>query len=269
MVKEFLNKRIAIIGCAQRLGRSIAMGCSSAGAELFLFDIDPGIEGLVAEIQNAGGKARYRIVDVRNLSGSNELFKDMIGEDGLDGLIYTPHSREPKNFMEYKPENWNSDLDIALKGAFFAAQSAIPYLTRSKEQYPFIIYISSILSQVIGPESVGYHVAKAGLDNLTRYLAERAGPMGIRVNAVQLGWFIKDKDKECYKEEKNKAYRDIVEATNPLKRVGTSEDLLNAILFLGSHKARFITGQNICIDGGVTIRDPGHVLCLLKGLDNI
>ncbi|MBT6051003.1 MAG: SDR family oxidoreductase [Candidatus Scalindua sp.] len=268
MIKEFLNKRIAIIGCVQGLGRSIAMGCSSAGAELFLFDVNPEIEGLVAEIQDAGGKARCRVVDVSNLSDSNKLFKNMFRENGLDGLIYTPRSREPKDFMDYKLGNWDTDLNITLKGAFFAAQEAIPYLARNKEQYPFIIYISSILSQFIGPESVGYHVAKAGLDNLTRYLAVRVGHIGIRVNAVQLGWFIKDSDKEFYKEE-NKVYRDSAEGTNPLKRVGTSEDLLNAILFLGSHKARFITGQIMCIDGGVTILDPGHTFNLLKAQGKI
>lgn len=264
MGTEFINKRIAIVGCAQGLGRSIAMGCLSAGAELLLFDINPEVESLTSEIQKAGGKAACRIMDVCDVPSIKKLFEELIGKDGLSGLIYTPRGRETRDFVEFNLKNWDLELNIALRGAFFCAQAAVPLLAKKKTSYPFIINISSVLSQMVGSESVGYHVAKAGIDNLTRYLAVKLGFLGIRVNAIQLGWFIKDIHNEKFYSEENRDIRELAEGSNPLNRVGTSEDLLDAILFLGSRKAKFITGQILCIDGGSTIQEPSYILRSFK-----
>lgn len=261
---EFRNKTVAVVGCAQGLGRSIALGCANIGAELFLFDIKPEVENVANEIRTAGGKATFRIVDVCDVKLIGMLFKELFEGISLSGMIYTPRGKETRNFLEYDSDNWDSDLNIALKGAFFWAQGIAPYLAKNREDHPFIIYISSVLSKVVGIESVGYHAAKSGIENLTRYLAVKLGPSGIRVNAVQLGWFIKDIHKEHFYSEENRDIRELAEGSNPLNRVGTSEDLLDAILFLGSRKAKFITGQILCIDGGSTIQEPSYILRSFK-----
>lgn len=253
--ESLVGKRIVVIGCAQGHGSSIAKGCSENGAEVLLIDRNPAVRDLCESIRRDGGKADFRIADVLKPETVSAALAELSGDSGIDGVVYMPRGRIRKEMSEISPEDWDADLDIALKGAFFSAQAAVP-LFRKAERYPFFITMSSILSEFIGPESVGYHAAKGGLESLTRYLAVHLGPRGIRVNSIQMGWIIKDGDLRKFLEEDNREYRTQVEQAHPLKKVGTSRDLLNAVIFLATENSAFITGQVLRIDGGMTIQEP-------------
>jgi 3-oxoacyl-[acyl-carrier protein] reductase len=113
-----------------------------------------------------------------------------------------------------------------------------------------------VLSQLVGPESVGYHVAKAGLEQLTRFLAVKLGSENIRVNAVRLGVAAKE---PLFGEPESTALREFKlrhAIYHPLKSLVTPADLAAAILFLVSSGSARITGQILSLDGGLTIQEP-------------
>ena len=113
--------------------------------------------------------------------------------------------------------------------------------------------VSSIADRYVAPEpSLGYHLGKAGLSQLARYYALVLGPMGIRVNSVSPWVVAKDEGKEFY--DKNKWLVDSFSRLIPLGRMGKPQDIAIPIMFLASEQASYIIGQNIAIDGGLTLR---------------
>lgn len=117
-----------------------------------------------------------------------------------------------------------------------------------------IVAVGSVAGVFVASEQpVSYHMAKAGLAQMVRYYAVALGPKGIRVNAVSPGTTVKEESREFYRAhpELVQLYRDIV----PLGRMGTSDDVANLVEFLLSPRAAFVTGQNIVIDGGVSLKN--------------
>jgi len=116
-----------------------------------------------------------------------------------------------------------------------------------------IVLVSSIADRYVAPEqSLGYHLAKAGFSQLARYYALELGPLGIRVNSVSPCVVAKDEAREFY--DKNEWLVDRYKKFIPLGRMGKPEDIVNAIMFLAGEQASYITGQNIVVDGGLTLR---------------
>ena len=128
-----------------------------------------------------------------------------------------------------------------------------------KQKGGVIINIGSILGTFVGHEDLCYHVAKAGLIQFTRCLAERFGPDNIRANCISPGFIVKDELRQHFESNENHSYRTAAINVHPLRRIGSPEDVADAVLFLASNEASFITGQNLIIDGGLTIRDQWSV----------
>lgn len=123
-----------------------------------------------------------------------------------------------------------------------------------------IVNIGSIAAFMACHESPIYHVAKGGLLQMTRYLAVEAGPYGVRVNAVLPGFIVQDEHLTRYASANNERYREIAEFSHPLRRVGSAEDVSNAVLFLCSSGAHFISGQTVVVDGGLSIQEQSGLL---------
>ena len=104
-------------------------------------------------------------------------------------------------------------------------------------------------------EDAAYHVVKAGLASVSRYLAVYGGPHGVRVNTVVPGFIVQDEHQQRFSRGSNSDFRSRAEAIHPLRRVGTSDDVADAVAFLCSPAAKFITGQEIVVDGGLTVQD--------------
>lgn len=114
------------------------------------------------------------------------------------------------------------------------------------------VLVSSVAGRfVIDDQSLSYHVAKAGLDQMVRTLAARLGPRAIRVNGVSPGTVVKEESRAYY--DDHAALRNLIERVTPLGRMGTAEDVARVVAFLCSPQASFVTGQNIVVDGGVSI----------------
>jgi NAD(P)-dependent dehydrogenase (short-subunit alcohol dehydrogenase family) len=151
-----------------------------------------------------------------------------------------------------------SDFDVDLNVALSATGNAIDFLVEKQcfsddGQSNSIVLVSSIADRYVAPEqSLGYHVGKAGLSQLARYYALELGPMGIRVNSVSPCVVAKEEAKEFY--DKNEWLVDRYRRFIPLGRMGKPQDIVNAIMFLAGEQASYITGQNIVVDGGLTLR---------------
>lgn len=113
-------------------------------------------------------------------------------------------------------------------------------------------------------QALGYHVAKAGLMQMARYYAVKLGPKGIRVNAVSSDAIIKPEARAFYR--KNRRIPALYRKITPLRRMGTAEDAVHAIDFLCSSKASFVTGHNLLVDGGLSLKSQGSLAKELTGL---
>jgi len=127
--------------------------------------------------------------------------------------------------------------------------------------------VSSVYAQYVGSsQPVGYHIVKAGLNEMVRYYAATLGPRGIRVNAIMPLTYLKEDSRQFY--QGNAGLMDLYRRLVPLRRMGTSDDSANALSFLCSEQASFINGQSLMIDGGVSVIWPEEVAKSFAGLQS-
>ena len=141
---------------------------------------------------------------------------------------------------------WHKMIDTNLSSAFFASRSVLPDMINKKDGV--IINISSMWGEVGASCEVHYSVSKAGLIGLTKALAKEVAPSGIRVNCITPGVIDTDMNKNLSKEDLEQLKID-----TPLGKIGKTEDVVNAILFLADDSSRFITGQVLGVNGGYII----------------
>jgi NAD(P)-dependent dehydrogenase (short-subunit alcohol dehydrogenase family) len=152
----------------------------------------------------------------------------------------------------------NEEFDFELTVALSATKNAIDHLVKQRHfssdgQANSIVLVSSVADRYVATEqSLGYHVCKAGFTHLARYYALALGPVGLRVNSVAPCVVAKDEAKEFW--DNTEWLVDRYTKLIPLGRMGTPQDIVNAILFLASDQASYITGQNLVVDGGLTLR---------------
>jgi NAD(P)-dependent dehydrogenase (short-subunit alcohol dehydrogenase family) len=184
---------------------------------------------------------------------------------GINGLIYLPRSRLRKPFGEVTMADLLDDVAVTVGGLMLVAQALSSGFGRRFEQDPradsFVISISSVLaSQVSMAESLTYHTAKAAQEQLVRYLAVKLGCWGVRANAVAPGWIAKTRP-----EMGGAPFSEAVQRAHPLMRTGNLEDVTNAVVYLASPSARFITGQVLHVDGGISLREAGSLAVDIAG----
>jgi NAD(P)-dependent dehydrogenase (short-subunit alcohol dehydrogenase family) len=155
---------------------------------------------------------------------------------------------------------FEADLAVALTATKNAIDHLIACAHLSYEgAAASIVMVGSIADHYVAPEQdIGYHVSKAGLVQLARYYALKLGGLGVRVNVVSPCVVIKEAAREYYSE--NSWITDRFERFIPLGRAGSSEDIVNAIMFLASEQSSYITGQNIVVDGGLTLRSHESII---------
>ena len=247
-----LEDKVALItGAASGIGLGIAKRLSEFGAAVVLLDIneEKGIE-VAREINAQGGKAKFIKCDVRLNSDCKRAAEQSITEFGkIDILCNNAGITIRKNCVDLEEHEWDSVLDVTLKGIYLLSRHVIPYMIQKGGGS--IINTGSGWSLKGGPQASSYCAAKGGALNLTRAMAIDFGKNNIRVNCVCPG----DVDtpmlrSECAQlgEDLNKFMKEA--AARPIPRLGTPEDVASAVLFFASDMSKWVTGAYLVVDGG-------------------
>lgn len=247
-----LEGKVAIItGAASGIGRGIALRLAEMGARIAVVDIDDkqSLETVVV-IQKQGGEAVAIKCDVRSADDCRQAVENIFAKwERIDILCNCAGIAIRKDVVELTEEEWDRALDVTLKGIFLLSREVIPHMIH--EGGGSIINIGSGWSLKGGPRAASYCAAKGGTVNLTRAMAIDYGKHNIRVNCLCPG----DVDTPMLRSEGAQLGEDaeafMREAANrPLARVGTPEDIANAVLFLASPMSSWITGAALVVDGG-------------------
>ena len=247
-----LEAKVAMVtGAASGIGRGIALRLAEMGAFVAVLDLDEaGSARTETAIRNRGGEALAIRCDVSNANDCRQATENVVQRRGkVDILSNCAGIIIRKDVLDLSDEEWDRTLDVTLKGVYLLSREVIPHMIHRGGGS--IINIGSGWSLKAGPRAASYCAAKGGTVNLTRAMAIDHGRHNIRVNCVCPG----DVDTPMLRSECAQLGEDIekfmTEAANrPLARVGTPEDIANAVLFLASPMSNWITGAALVVDGG-------------------
>ena len=250
-MNPFHGKVALVTGGAQGIGKVIAQAFSHHEVRVIIADRDEEA-GKECEqwLRSKGGEATFLYCNVADANSIQTLVDQVIERYlRLDFLINNAGVSRFKPMSELSVEEFDEVLATNLRSAFIATKSAALHL---KKQHGAIINIASTRALMSEPDSEAYAASKGGLVALTHALAVSLGP-GIRVNAISPGW-IEVRDWQKSVERKEVQHSEADRAQHPAGRVGTPEDVGRAAVFLCSGESGFITGQNLVIDGGMTVK---------------
>src|SRR5690349_16517912 len=245
-----LSGRVAVVtGTSRGLGQSLARALAKAGADLVLTSRHRDrLLPFEAEIKSLGRRALSLQLDVRDLSSIQQMAAAAQSAFGhVDILVNNAGCNVRKPAMEVTWDDWNLILDTNLRGSFFVAQAVARLMI--ERRYGRIINIGSVTS-VAGYAGLGpYGASRGGIRQLTMSLADDWGKYGITVNTLAPGWFRTAQNKVMYEDTEWVEY---LTERIPLKRPGQPDDLDGAIVFLASEASRYVTGQTLLVDGGIS-----------------
>jgi len=249
-----LKGKVAVItGGASGIGLGTAKKLAEFGAKVSIFDVND-TKGLAAEkeITHSGAKAHYFHCDVRVAADCKRAVEETIKIFGNINILFNNAGIAiRKNAIDLEPEEWDLALDVSLKGQYLVAKYAVPYMIKAGGGS--IINTGSGWSLRGGENALSYCAMKGGTLNMTRAMAIDFGKHNIRVNTVCPG----DIDTPMLKNEceqlgitYDEEYIKSCYTGRPLQRIGTVDDVANAVLFLASEMSTWITGSHLVVDGG-------------------
>jgi 3-oxoacyl-[acyl-carrier protein] reductase len=242
-----LHDRVAIItGGAQGIGRAIGLLLAQNGAQIVIADInDKQAEETAQEIGLSGRKSIAVKVDVSNFSEAKNLGKTVFDAFGrIDILVNNAGITRDGLFLRMKEEEWDAVIAINLKSVFNCSKAVIRYM--GKQRGGKIISVASVVGQIGNIGQANYGASKAGIIGFTKTLAREFASRGIMVNAVAPG-FIETGMTRTLSEKVREGFVSNI----PLGRMGTPEEIAEAVLFLATDASNYITGQVINVNGGL------------------
>ncbi len=245
-----LTGQVALVtGASRGLGQHFARALAGAGADLVLTSRNrEDLRSFVAEIEGLGRKVVPLELDVRDQGSIERMAAAAESACGqIHILVNNAGCNVRKPALDVTWDDWNLVLDTNLRGSFFVAQQIarrmVPY------GYGRIINIGSVTS-VFGYAGLApYGASRGGVRQLTMSLADDWGKYGITVNCLAPGWFRTEQNKVLYE---SKEWVDYLVDRIPLKRPGQPHDLDGAVVFLASEASRYVTGQTLLVDGGIS-----------------
>lgn len=256
----FTNKVVVVTGSGQGIGKNIAAAFAREGARVVVCGKDR-VKGVTttAELRQKGYLVEQIVCDLSQPGSPRKLIERVIAKyRRIDVLVNNAKANPRRALFEETEKTWDEGFVVTLKAAFFCSQEAIAQM--KKTGGGAIVNISSVAGNVIGDDSVTYHIAKAGMNQMTKYLAVHAAPYGVRVNGVAPGFIIKDEYAERFARADNRQYRRTANFIHPLGRTGTADEVAQVVVFLASGAAAFITGQTLTVDGGLTLQNQNELV---------
>jgi 3-oxoacyl-[acyl-carrier protein] reductase len=238
------NKKVLITGALRGIGKTIADLFIAEGAEIWGLDYKTP-DNLAERVEKAKGKLHWVAADLSELASVDEKVEAAVKEaGGFDILVNNAGITKDNLSFRMSLEEWQKVIDINLSAAFLVARTVARDMIRKRAGS--IVNMASVVGLHGNGGQANYSASKAGLVAVTKSLAQETASRGVRVNAVAPGYIatdmtagLPDKVKEAFLEK------------IPLKRMGTAQDVANAVLFLASDESEYITGQVIPVDGGM------------------
>ena len=242
---NFNGKTALITGAGRGIGKTIAFKLAESGLDIAIADMNPVSDDVLREIEEYGTKCLAFQLDVTDVESVNSVVKKIIDETGgIHILVNNAGITQDNLFMRMKPEQWSQVIDVNLNGVFHVTKAVIR--TMVKQHSGRIINISSVVGFSGNPGQVNYSSTKSGLIGFTKSLSREVGTRGITVNAVAPG-FINTAMTQALNESQQQAILNQI----PLGRMGEAEDIANAVAFLASEEASYITGTVLHVNGGM------------------
>jgi NAD(P)-dependent dehydrogenase (short-subunit alcohol dehydrogenase family) len=246
-----LDGKVAIVtGGATLIGAAIAAALHGAGAKVMLADIRPDGAGSAAAL---GEGAAFLLTDVTDDAALDACIAETVSRFGGLDIVVNVAATYLDNGVGSTRAEWHTALDVNMIGGVILVQKALPYFRQRGGGA--VVNISSISAKVIQPGRMLYSVSKAAITHLTKALAFQLAADKIRVNSVSPGWTWSGIISDLTGNNKERATR-VAGDVQLLGRIGEPEEVAEAVLFLCSDRARFITGADIAVDGGYATMGP-------------
>jgi 3-oxoacyl-[acyl-carrier protein] reductase len=243
------GKKALVTGGGRGIGREIALRLAQAGCDVGISDIDiSAAETTVAEIQALGRSSRALKADVSASADVEAMFGAFIDAfQTIDILVNNAGITRDTLIVRMKEADWDQVININLKSVFLCCREASRIMMRAR--CGKIINIASVVGINGNAGQVNYSASKAGILGITKTLAKELASRSILVNAVAPGFIKTPMTDRLNDTERNRLLNDI-----PLKHMGSAMDVANAVLFLASSMADYITGEVLVVDGGLVLR---------------
>ena len=254
-MKKFADKVAVITGGAAGIGGATARLLAEQGASVLIADVNmPEAEANAESIRGAGGTAEVISTDVGSHDDIAAMVRRAVDNWGrLDILVnnaFSPTDEGDGDALTVSEEAWDAGMATLVKAHFLAAKHAVPHMREVGGGS--IVNISSVHGLLMAPRKLIYEAGKSAVIGITKQMAIDFGPDGIRVNAICPGHIVTERQQERWDE--NPAGLRYFEDQYPVRRTGVPLDIANAVSFLCSEEASFITGHALVVDGGLTIQ---------------
>ena len=242
---NFEGQAALITGAGRGIGKTIALKLAVSGADTILVDMSPEMDDVRKEIEGMNRKCLTFQVDVTDLEAIYAMVNNIIEELGeIHILVNNAGITQDNLFMRMKPEQWSKVIDVNLNGVFNVTKAVIRSMV--KQRYGKIINISSVVGFSGNPGQVNYSSTKSALVGFTKSLAREVGTRGVTVNAVAPGFI-----DTAMTQALNESQKEAILQQIPLGRMGDAGDIANAVAFLASKEASYITGTVLHVNGGM------------------
>ncbi len=242
-----MEGRVAIVtGGAQGIGRATVMVLAERGASIGLTNIRCAkLDSTIKELEDMGRKALKFCVDVTDVEAVEEMVEQTVATWGkIDILVNNAGITKDNLVMRMKTDDWQAVLKTNLDGTFYCTRAVLPHMVR--QRYGRIINVASVVAQAGNVGQANYIASKAGIIGLTKAVAAEVARRNITVNAIAPGFIATPMTEGLPAEIKQKMLSMI-----PIGRMGTDAEVANAVLFLASEEASYITGHVLNINGGM------------------
>jgi 3-oxoacyl-[acyl-carrier protein] reductase len=242
-----LEGKVAIVtGASRGIGRAIAFKLAREGASLVVTaTTEESARTTAAEIEALGHKALALAVDVADPAAVEAMFASVVGTFGkVDILVNNAGITKDGLLLRMKDADWDAVIDVNLKGAFNCVREAAKLMTKARSGR--IVNISSVVGEMGNAGQINYCASKAGMIGLTKSAARELAKRGITVNAVTPGFIETDMTAVLSDKVREGLLQQI-----PLERLGTPDDVANAVFFLVSSMGDYITGHVLSVNGGM------------------